>query len=63
MESYMRQFTSGRRTWLDVMNAVREANTAEIDVIEARMSAQSSLSRIMLLSGQWAPLELPGDER
>lgn len=63
MESYMRQFASGRRTWLDVMNAVREANTAEIDVIEARMSAQSSLTRILLLSGQWAPLESAGDER
>ena len=60
MESYMRQFTSGRRTWLDVMNAVREASSAETDVIEARLSAQASLTRIMLLSGQWAPLPWQG---
>lgn len=62
MESYMRQFTSGRRTWLDVMNAVREATSAETDVIEARISAQSSLTRILLLSGQWAPLPSQGAE-
>lgn len=63
MESYMRQFTSGRRTWLDVMNAVREATAAETDVVEARMSAQSSLTRALLLSGQWAPLPAQGAER
>lgn len=62
MESYMRQFTSGRRTWLDVMNAVREATSAETDVVEARISAQSSLTRILLLSGQWAPLPAQGAE-
>jgi adhesin transport system outer membrane protein len=56
MESYMRQFTSGRRTWLDVMNAVRETNGAEIDASEARISAQSALTRLLLLSGQWAPV-------
>jgi adhesin transport system outer membrane protein len=55
MESYMRQFTSGRRTWLDVMNAVREATSAEIDVVDARISAHSSLVRILLLSGRWTP--------
>lgn len=56
MESYMRQYTSGKRTWLDVMNAVREATTAETDVVDARSSAQSSLTRILLLSGQWTPV-------
>lgn len=55
MESYMRQFTSGRRTWLDVMNAVREATSAEIDAVDARIAAQSSLVRISLLSGWWTP--------
>ena len=55
MESYMRQFTSGRRTWLDVMNAVREATSAEIDAVDARISAHSSLARILLLSGRWTP--------
>lgn len=62
-ESYMRQFTSGRRTWLDVMNAVREASSAERDVIDARISAHSSLARILLLSGQWTPLPPQGAQR
>lgn len=60
MDSYLRQFTSGRRTWLDVMNAVREATTAGIDTLEARVSAQSSLTRILLLSGQWVPVSSEG---
>lgn len=55
MESYMRQFTSGRRTWLDVMNAVRESTAAEVDALDARISAQSALTRILLLSGKWMP--------
>lgn len=53
MESYMRQFASGRRSWLDVMNAVREATSAETDALEVRVSARSLLTRILLLSGQW----------
>lgn len=57
MESYMRQFTSGRRTWLDVMNAVRETTTAQIDAVEVRVSGQSALTRIWLLSGQWGPVQ------
>lgn len=55
MESYMRQFSSGRRTWLDVMNAVREATSAETDALDARIAAQSGLTRILLLTGAWAP--------
>jgi adhesin transport system outer membrane protein len=53
-ESYLRQFTSGRRTWLDVMNAVREETAAKTDAVEARISGISSLARLLLLSGQWA---------
>lgn len=51
MESYMRQFTSGRRTWLDVMNAVREANSADIDALEARILVNSAMQRVMLSTG------------
>lgn len=62
MESYMRQFVSGRRTWLDVMNAVREATSAEIDALEARISAQSSLTRLQLLSGRWFSARGEGEQ-
>lgn len=50
-ESYMRQFFSGRRTWLDVMNAVREAMQADTDAIDVRYSAASSAMRIVLRTG------------
>ncbi|MEY3703957.1 MAG: hypothetical protein RLZZ561_1577 [Pseudomonadota bacterium] len=62
MESYMRQFASGRRTWLDVMNAVRESTSAEIDALEARISAQASLTRILILSGEWTAVSLEGKQ-
>lgn len=50
-QSYIRQFTSGRRTWLDVMNAVREAMSAELDAIDVRYSASAAAMRIMLRAG------------
>lgn len=54
-ESYMRQFTSARRSWLDVMNAVREATSAQVDAIEAETSAYASQYRLLLRTGQWQP--------
>ncbi len=56
-ESYMRQFTSGRRTWLDVMNAVRESTTAQIDALDAQVNMLVYLSRLMMRTGQWQPAE------
>lgn len=54
-ESYMRQFISGRRTWLDVMNAVREATTARIDALDAQVNTLAYLSRLMMRTGRWRP--------
>jgi adhesin transport system outer membrane protein len=54
-ESFMRQFTLGRRTWLDVMNAVRESNAARIGLTEAKISAMSSATRLRLRTCRWAP--------
>lgn len=62
MASYMRQFTSGRRTWIDVMNAVRETSAAEIDALEVQIASQSGLVRIMLLTGLWAPVAAEDSE-
>ena len=61
-ESYMRQFISGRRTWLDVMNAVREATTARSDALDARMNGLAYLSRLMMRTGRWLPPVAEGDE-
>jgi adhesin transport system outer membrane protein len=52
-DSYVRQFTSGRRTWLDVMNAMREASSAQIDALDTRVAALQALSRIVLRTGRW----------
>lgn len=54
-ESYMRQFITGRRTWLDVMNAVREANAARIGLTEATTSAMASAARLRLQTCEWQP--------
>jgi adhesin transport system outer membrane protein len=55
-ESYMRQFISGRRGWLDVMNAVRESTTAGLDAIDAQITASSAYNRILLRTGRWRPV-------
>lgn len=54
-DSYMRQFIAGRRTWLDVMNAVRESMAARLSDVEARTSAVASATRLLMRSGRWRP--------
>ncbi|MBA2770849.1 MAG: TolC family protein, partial [Sphingomonas sp.] len=54
-ESFMRQFITGRRTWLDVMNAVRESNAARIGLTEAKISAMGSGTRLRLRTCRWIP--------
>ncbi|WP_416909046.1 MAG: TolC family protein [Polymorphobacter sp.] len=61
--SYERQFLAGRRTWPDVMNAVREALAAELSVAEAETSAMAATARILLRSCAWAPAMAGDDER
>lgn len=60
MESFLRQFTAGRRTWLDVMNAVRERTAARIALVEVESSAIASSTRLLLNSCQWLPDEAAG---
>lgn len=57
-ESYLRQFTAGRRTWPEVLNVVREGVSARITEVDAKASAVSSALRIQLRSGEWRPGEL-----
>lgn len=54
-ESFMRQFVTGRRSWLDVMNAVRESMTAEVTLAEAQTGAMASAARLLLLTCEWRP--------
>ncbi len=54
-DSYQRQFVAGRRTWLDVMNAVREATGADIAQSDAEVAAMASAARLLLRSCRWQP--------
>jgi adhesin transport system outer membrane protein len=54
-ESYMRQFIAGRRSWLDVMNALREAINAQVGKSDAEMTAMLSTVRLLMRSGRWRP--------
>ena len=54
-ESFRRQFIAGRRTWLDVMNATREATAAELGTADAEFSAMASAARILLRTCRWQP--------
>lgn len=61
-ESYKRQFIAGRRTWLDVMNAVREATSSEMSVADAEIGAMSSNARIWLRTCGWQPRPIDGEQ-
>ena len=54
--SYQRQFIAGRRSWLDVMNAVREASSARLSESDARVAAAAGTARIMSLMCRWQPV-------
>jgi adhesin transport system outer membrane protein len=60
-ESYKRQFIAGRRTWLDVMNAVRESTSSEMSVADAEVGAMASNARIWLRTCGWQPRPLDAD--
>jgi adhesin transport system outer membrane protein len=53
--SYRRQFVAGRRSWLDVVNAVREEISAELNLADAEVSAMASGARILIYTCRWTP--------
>lgn len=55
IESYKRQFIAGRRTWLDVMNALQETTSNRLAVIDSENSAQLTAARIALRTCRWEP--------
>lgn len=54
--SYTRQYTAGRKSWLDVMNAVREASQYELLVLDANAQMLGSALRLSLWTGKLNPL-------
>ncbi|MDF1835715.1 MAG: TolC family protein [Alteraurantiacibacter sp. bin_em_oilr2.035] len=60
IESYRRQFIAGRRSWLDVMNATREATSARLSEMDARVAAAQGTARILALTCRWRPFGSQG---
>lgn len=52
-ESYMRQFIAGRRSWLDVMNSLREYLSSRSSLAQAQVSAMALETKLNLRSGRW----------
>ncbi len=61
-ESYKRQFIAGRRTWLDVMNAVREAMSSQLSEAEAEITAMAAATKITLRTCAWQPAGLKQEQ-
>ena len=51
VESYLRQYTVGRKSWLDVLNAQREFVQAEFKLSDYRVLLLNSSYRLQILSG------------
>jgi adhesin transport system outer membrane protein len=50
-ESFTQQFTTGRKTWIDVLNAVREFTQAEFSVADAQAQVAGAALRLSVVSG------------
>jgi adhesin transport system outer membrane protein len=49
--SYARQYTAGRKSWLDVLNALREATQAELLLVDANSQMQAAVLRLKAQTG------------
>ncbi len=45
-DSYFRQYVAGRKSWLDMMNSVREVEQAELASVDVRYEAQAAALRL-----------------
>lgn len=54
-ESYVRQFIAGRRSWLDLMNAIRENVSAQLSDADAQFTVMALNSQLSLKTGLWQP--------
>lgn len=53
VDSSLRLFTSGRRSWLDLINAVREHSQSELQLVDAQAALVGAGYKINLMAGQW----------
>lgn len=50
-DSYIRQFAAGKRGWLDVMNAMRESMSAQLDALGNNYTAAQAQARLLIRMG------------
>lgn len=55
VDSYLRQFQVGRKTWLDVLNAQREKTNARYALADTEAPLQLARLRLLLLAGAIQP--------
>lgn len=51
-ESYARLFTTGRKTWLDVLNTVRESTQSDLVAIDSQAQITGAALRLRLVTGK-----------
>jgi adhesin transport system outer membrane protein len=51
LESYQSQFVAGRKSWQDVLNAVRELSVSQYAEKEARIGVAGAMRRIQARAG------------
>lgn len=59
VDSSLRLFTSGRRSWLDLINAVREHSQSELQLVDAQAALVGGGFKINLMAGQWGRQSYP----
>lgn len=57
-ESYLRQYTIGKKSWLDVLNAIRETYQTALSVADLSAEMQAALLRLNLMTGHLPMAEM-----
>lgn len=52
LESYLRQFQGGRKTWQDLLNAARELAQSQYAEVDARASMAGAMYRLQIRLGE-----------
>ncbi len=60
LESYSRQFTAGRKTWIDLLNAVRELSQSRFAFADAQAAMAGALYRLQIRLGRDLITPQPG---
>lgn len=56
LESFMRQYDAGRKSWLDVLNTQRDLASARLDLEQSRSALLATRLRLAVLHGQFDQL-------